>query len=258
MSPRAETTRKKGPLAGWGRRLDRLTDRLPSSSNRRLLRQIIAAVVAGQAGFFIFGMFGHSLALAVAAGLLGAGAGVAAVSAGAGVRGWVLLWMLNGTGWGFGLGGLEGLFYSLVWSLPGTFLGLCWALFLWTRIERLNESWARRLVNASVGVFVTALPVAALLGAMNVGGKVVPVLDLGLLLDLAPTSPIQGDESLLLRTSGYEVVGVVGRILDMTVLVIVQWELIALVIVVDQLLMIIAAHVMGHALVFRQMNVAQV
>lgn len=63
---------------------------------------------------------------------------------------------------------------------------------------------------------ITPVPAspAALLGAMNVGGKVVPVLDLGLLLDLAPASPAQGDESLLLRTSGYEVVGVVGRILD--------------------------------------------
>ena len=63
---------------------------------------------------------------------------------------------------------------------------------------------------------ITPVPAApaAMLGAMNVGGKVVPVLDLGLLLDQPSTSPTQGDESLLLRTCGYEVVGVVGRILD--------------------------------------------
>ena len=97
MSHRAEATRRAGPLTGWGRRLDRLADRLPSSSNRRLLRQIIAALVAGQAGFFLFGVFGHSLVLAVAAGLAGIGAGLAAVTVGTGVRGWALLWMLNGT-----------------------------------------------------------------------------------------------------------------------------------------------------------------
>ena len=63
---------------------------------------------------------------------------------------------------------------------------------------------------------ITPVPVApaALLGAMNVGGKVVPVLDLGLLLDQPSASPTQGDESLLLHAGGYEAVGVVGRILD--------------------------------------------
>ena len=63
---------------------------------------------------------------------------------------------------------------------------------------------------------ITPVPAspAALLGAMNVGGKVVPVLDLGRLLDQPSASPTEGDESLLLRASGYEVVGVVGRILD--------------------------------------------
>jgi len=63
---------------------------------------------------------------------------------------------------------------------------------------------------------ITPVPAApaAMLGAMNVGGRVVPVLDLGLLLDQPAANPGQGEESLLLRASGYEVVGVVGRILD--------------------------------------------
>lgn len=64
---------------------------------------------------------------------------------------------------------------------------------------------------------ITPVPAApaAMLGAMNVGGKVVPVLDIGILLGRAAVaSPVQGDESLLLRASGYEAVGVVGRILN--------------------------------------------
>lgn len=64
---------------------------------------------------------------------------------------------------------------------------------------------------------ITPVPAAppALLGAMNVGGKVLPVVDLALLLvGQAITEPLAGDDGLLLRAGGFEAVGVVGRILD--------------------------------------------
>lgn len=57
---------------------------------------------------------------------------------------------------------------------------------------------------------------AHLLGAMNVRGRVLPVLDLGALLCDAGNPCHPGQESLLLRASGHEVVGVVAQICDVS------------------------------------------
>jgi len=161
---------------GWrkilGRLLNSVGSRMASTSPRRLLRQIIAALVAGQGGFLIFGLSAQSILVAVAALLFGMGAGVAAVSVGSGVIGWTLLWMFNGLGYGLGLGSWEGAFYALVWSVPGVSLSLFWALFLWTRIERLHEANAQRLVNGFLGMAITPVLFALPLGIMG-------LLDLG-------------------------------------------------------------------------------
>ena len=170
----ADSEKKSGD--GWtkslGRMLNAVGSHMASTSPRRLLRQIIAALVAGQGGFLVFGLYLQSPLGAVATLLFGMGAGVAAVSVGSGSVGWTLLWMLNGLGYGLGLGSWEGAFYALVWSAPGVFLGLFWALFLWTRIERLHEANAQRLVNGFLGMAITPLLFALPLGIMG-------LLDLG-------------------------------------------------------------------------------
>lgn len=78
---------------------------------------------------------------------------------------------------------------------------------------------------------ITPIPATpeVILGAMNVKGQVLPVLDLGLMLKEFPlkapgsagqtdrcSSPRPGDEGLLLRAAGYDVAGVVGRLLDVS------------------------------------------
>jgi hypothetical protein len=161
----------------WGKKilggmLNSVGSYMASTAPRRLLRQIIAALVAGQGGFLVFGLSAQSIFIALASLLLGMGAGVAAVSVGSGIVGWTLLWMLNGLGYGLGLGSWEGAFYALVWSVPGIFLSLFWALFLWTRIERLHEANAQRLVNGFLGMAIAPVLFAVPLGIMG-------LLDLG-------------------------------------------------------------------------------
>ncbi|MBT4503870.1 MAG: WD40 repeat domain-containing protein [Gemmatimonadetes bacterium] len=168
----AKEKSKRGATQILGGLLNAVGSHMASTSPRRLLRQIVAALVAGQGGFLVFGLSAHSAIVAVAFLLLGMGAGVAAVSVGSGIVGWMLLWMLNGLGYGLGLGSWEGAFYALVWSIPGIFLSLFWALFLWTRIERLHEANAQRLVNGFLGMAITPVLFALPLGIMG-------LLDLG-------------------------------------------------------------------------------
>jgi chemotaxis signal transduction protein len=61
---------------------------------------------------------------------------------------------------------------------------------------------------------ITPVPAAPaeLVGAMNVHGRVVPVLDLGLVLTGRASTPQPGEEGLLLRAAEHEAVAYVGRV----------------------------------------------
>ena len=112
-------------------------------------------------------MYSQSLLAALFFVLLGMATGAAIMTVGRGVTSWTLVWMLNGLGYGVGLGSMEGLFYSLVWSLPGTIIGMCWALFLWTRSERMHEATAQRAINSFVALIITPVLFAIPMGIMG-------------------------------------------------------------------------------------------
>ncbi len=84
---------------------------------------------------------------------------------------------------------------------------------LGTRRCAIDIGWVREVLRFGPITAVAATP-REIIGAMNVAGMVLPVVDLGLLLGEGETRPRQGDPGLRVADSNTQVVLSLGRVVE--------------------------------------------